>query len=396
MNLAPETIPVDTLRHQRNTLLTQFDPRSFSIDENKIAGISSIHFDTAGDQFIVGDAYGKGHTWPQQGIIGPGFRSPLISYRERENTKYFTEVGYMNPSEKPLGQIYRDQSGDLDTIASKLHRPVWTEVSDLNDDGFDEILICEYGNLTGELSMLVKDGEGFNKQTLLPVPGTITLEIKDMNKDGKKDIIVLAAQGNEGIYILYQKEDLNFSTSQVIKLGPEYGSSWFETLDYNQDGLLDIVYVNGDNADYTIFSKPYHGIRLFLNTGANHFEQKWFYPIYGATRVLAEDFDLDGDYDFAVMSFFPDFKYAPEEIFVYLENTDSQEYTFNSFTLNESQSGRWLVMEKGDVDKDGDTDILLGSFILPPGRENTQILEGWLEKEVDLLFLENKAFPGDP
>ena len=98
---------------------------------------------------------------------------------------------------------------------------------------------------------------------------------------------------------------------------------------------------------------------------------------------------MDGDYDFAVMSFFPDFKYVPEEIFVYLENIDPENYTFKSYTLPESLLGRWLVMEKGDIDKDGDVDLLLGSFILPPGRENISLVKKWVDNKVDLLLLEN-------
>ena len=205
-----------------------------------------------------------------------------------------------------------------------------------------------------------------------------------MNNDGKKDIVALFSQGREGIYIFYQKENLHFDIEQVIALEPEYGSSWFTLLDYDNDGQLDIVLVNGDNADYSLFLKPYHGIRLFINEGSNTFEQKWFYAINGATRVMTEDFDQDGDIDFAVSSFFPDFKNAPEEGFVYLENKNPSAYSFVPHTTKKAASGNWLVMDKGDFDHDGDVDILLGNFDL----FTSEKLKA--NDKQDFLYLENK------
>jgi hypothetical protein len=240
--------------------------------------------------------------------------------------------------------------------------------------------------------MLVQNDAQMEKRTLLPVPGTIKVEIADMDKDGKKDIVVLAAQGNEGVYILFQKDDLQFDLKQALKLPPVYGSSWFELIDYNNDQYLDIVLANGDNADHSIFLKPYHGVRLFLNNSDNSFTEKWFYPIYGATRVLSADYDLDGDLDFAVMSFFPDFDNTLTEGFVFLENKDPAQYLFKSYTFQEAISGRWMVMDQGDYDQDGDIDIALGSFLLPINRKKYKnLIDHWRNETVDVMVLENNA-----
>ena len=41
--------------------------------------------------------------------------------------------------------------------------------------------------------------------------------------------------------------------------------------DFNKDGLKDIIYTCGDNADYSMVLKPYHGVYIFLNEGESRF-----------------------------------------------------------------------------------------------------------------------------
>lgn len=386
---APDSIPVEKNRSERNSPLAQFSPLAITLDKSQSGGITHIGFDSISKQFKVGEYYGRLFTWPNGRELSPRFQSPVIFQNNGEEGLCITEIGYMDPSEESRGRMYRVGAGGMDTLAVALHRPVYSEVTDLNEDGVEELLICEFGDLTGELSLLVKTDSGYDKRTLLGEPGTIKLEIQDMDLDGRKDIVVLASQGNEGVYILYQEGDLQFRREQVIQMGPEYGSSWFELLDYDGDEDLDIVIANGDNADFSIFLKPYHGVRLFLNNGRNTFKQQWFYPVYGATRVLAEDYDQDGDWDFAVMAYFPDVDNSPEEAFIFLENKSPDRYQFEPFTFQESTFGRWLVMDDGDYDGDGDIDIMLGSFLLLPGEQYETLTNRWKRKKVNLLLLEN-------
>ena len=390
INMAPDSIPIDTLRTLKNSPLTQFKSEEINLGEINDAGIINIEFEVLSNQFYIGDTRGEVYKWPIPFDSILKFNSPMISYNKIGNEQLFTEIGILNPSEKSQGMIQRKHLQKWDTLVKNLHRPVFTKVVDLNNDGTNEILICEFGNFSGELSMLVELENGYEKRTILPVPGTINLEIQDMNRDGKKDIVVLASQGNEGIHILYQSGDLQFKSEQVIKMGPEYGSSWFECLDYDRDGDLDIVLANGDNADFTNFPKSYHGIRLFNNDGRNSFVEEWFYPIYGATKVLSEDFDLDGDFDFAVIAYFSDYSNYSGQSFVYLENLGTKNHFVKAYTLINSIKENWLVMDKGDVDHDGDIDLLLGSFVVPSVNDYMSLFNQKKDGKIDLLFLENQ------
>ncbi|MEM9529030.1 MAG: VCBS repeat-containing protein, partial [Bacteroidota bacterium] len=135
--------------------------------------------------------------------------------------------------------------------------------------------------------------------------------------------------------------------------------------------------------------KPYHGLRIFINEQDGQFTQQAFVPIYGCTRVVAHDFDQDGDVDFATTAYFADWENEPNAGFVYLENTDASNFQFSLHTAPAAKDGRWLVMEKGDFDADGDMDLALGSFLLPPGRQYQEIATYWRSSGTELLLLHN-------
>ena len=246
-------------------------------------------------------------------------------------------------------------------LAAGLERPVQAQAADLNGDGRVDYLVCEFGNMIGALSWLENKGGGkFERHVIRATPGAIRAYVNDYNHDGLPDIWALFAQGDEGIFLFTNQGKGRFSEQSVLRFPPSYGSSYFELADFNKDGQPDIVYTCGDNADFSPVLKPYHGVYIFLNDGHNRFRQDYFFPINGCYKALARDFDGDGDLDLATIAFFPDFDHQPEEGFVYLENLGGGD--FKPYSLPQTQRGKWLTMDAGDVDGDGRVDIVLGNF----------------------------------
>ena len=161
-----------------------------------------------------------------------------------------------------------------------------------------------------------------------------------------------------------------------------------ELADFNKDGFDDIVYVCGDNADKTPILKSYHGIYIFLNDGKSNFKQSYFYQLNGAYKAMVRDYDLDGDPDIAAISFFSDYARYPEESFIYLKNKGNLK--FEDYSFPEAPKGRWMVMDAGDMDADGDIDLVLGSFVhfLPLG-DKTGLGEKWVKDGPSVIVLEN-------
>jgi hypothetical protein len=196
----------------------------------------------------------------------------------------------------------------------------------------------------------------------------------------------LMTQADERIIIFYNQGNFQFRLATLAKFDAVHGASYFEVADFNLDGKFDILYTNGDNADFSAILKPYHGVHILLNNGTNEFNESWFYPIHGASAARVLDFDQDGDLDIAVTSFFPDFKNHPDHSFVYFENT-SDGYIPQITPL--ASKGRWITMETADYDGDGDTDILLGSLAFPTLIPK-DLINQWSYDEISILKLENR------
>ena len=94
--------------------------------------------------------------------------------------------------------------------------------------------------------------------------------------------------------------------------------------------------------------------------------------------------------DLAAISFFPDFEHQAQEGFVYFQNQGN--FRFSAFTFPEVSLGRWLVMDVGDIDQDGDQDIALGSLTFEViGGGN--YVDTWIANGIPFAILENTTQP---
>ncbi len=305
---------------------------------------------------------------------------------------HILSIGQLYPNDRKLGVLGLMNEQDFnrpDFQFSDLARPVHFAFADLNTDSLKDYVVCQFGNLVGQFSWFENQGNGqFKENEIKKVPGATVVIPEDLDQDGDQDLITLFGQGDEGVSFFYN-EGTEFIERKVLRTPSVYGSNDMEYLDIDQDGIKDLIVTNGDNGDQTNTLKPYHGVRIYTDDGNRNFTERYFFPFYGASKVRTSDFDLDGDPDLLVMSFFPDSKNNPDQSLVYLRNEG--DWNFTPFEIPGASKGRWMVMDAGDVDDDGDDDVLIGSFALSSAGFTPDLVESWRQGGIHLMYLENKT-----
>ena len=154
-----------------NAKYRQPDPRTtlLKIDEQK-------------HQLYVGDAEAK--TLSILNALGEvqttlPMESAPVNLLLRPDGLYVTLIGSVAPSDLAQGkllQLERSQPGSIHTNAllAALSRPTDVVFADLNGDGREDLIICQYGNILGHLSWFENLGNGKFKEHILikrPAPG---------------------------------------------------------------------------------------------------------------------------------------------------------------------------------------------------------------------------------
>ena len=295
------------------------------------------------------------------------------------------------PHDRADGYLVKIVGGKSTTVLDKLRRPTDVLAEDFTGDGKLDLVVCEYGNLAGGITWL-NGTEGSKRKVLLEQPGILNAAAADFDGDGNLDFAALTAQAREMVMLFIGDGKGGFDPRAVLPRHPGWGHSHLAVADFNGDNAPDLLITNGDNGDLLDPPlRPYNGVRIHLNDGKGNFADEKFFQQPGAYRALARDFDGDGDLDIASISFFADYVNDPESALIYLRQEAPMQFT--RLKLPGAQKARWITMDAGDIDADGDTDLIIAALNLGPGTRQipTKTRRRWGREEVPVLILRNKS-----
>lgn len=324
------------------------------------------------------------------------WNGPIGAVKLLQDEKGFrvVDIGDMIGADTPKGAYwsarnFAELKRGKGKVLDKLQRPVHIAGHDLDGDGLEDLVLSEYGNQLGQITWRkqLPNGE-YESHLLYPDDGAISAYVHDFNGDSLPDIAALVANADEQLLIFTNRGDGTFGRKVIRRFNPTWGSTALEMVDFDGDGLMDLLASNGDNADYPAILKPHHGIRLYRNKGNLEFEEAFYLPMNGAYGTQTADFDQDGDLDIAAVSFYPDYGTGARESFLFFENKGNGE--FASSTIPDHGLGRWMILDAGDLDGDGDLDLVLGAFNVKSTEVPASVSEVWATRNVMIVILENQ------
>lgn len=221
------------------------------------------------------------------------------------------------------------------------------------------------------IQILFNDGAGgliAGEPIALPIQ-VYDLAAADMDDDLDADVLWMERQANQDyvLNIWYNDGDGRSGQLQQVVLQERPWIPMIPT-DFDGDGRTDVI-----------FGRAGRTISVLLNRGVGSFEQRDLFTMggtsYGLEAMAAGDFDLDGDVDIAAT-----YQYVYSYRYTYIKGTQVM------LLLNEGgeslrQSGatglpwqddniRAVSMATGDLDGDGDIDVVITGQTLDDGPPN--------------------------
>ncbi|MFL5244553.1 MAG: FG-GAP repeat domain-containing protein [Gemmataceae bacterium] len=192
-----------------------------------------------------------------------------------------------------------------------LGRVADVQAADFNGDGKLDLVVAVFGwRKTGEILYLENRTKDWSKPVFEPHVvdnrhGAIHVPVCDLNGDGKPDFVALISQEHETIVAFLNEGNGHFRKETIYSAPhPAYGSSGIQLVDLNGDGMLDVLYTNGDSMDSN-YLKPFHGVQWLENRGTFPFVHHPLTTMPGVMRAVAADLDGDGLLDVAAVSWLP-------------------------------------------------------------------------------------------
>lgn len=247
-------------------------------------------------------------------------------------------------------------------------------------DGRLDLVVGQFGYAQGETRWLENKGNwSFESHVVNTQSGCIHTPVADFDGDGALDFVALISQEWEEVHWFRNLGRGRFQGSIVWgSTNEDYGSSGLDIADVNRDGKPDLIYTNGDGFDYAVpGSRPWHGIQWIENKGNGYFRFHRVGDLPGAYSPCATDLNGDGAVDLLAVSCYADWTDPKVVTMMAWLNDGRQVFTPVILAHEPIQLVSAAV---GDLDGNGVPVIVTGGFHAVPPFERMSNITLWRRK----------------
>lgn len=374
---APEELPTLPYYEDTNPLefkLTDLAPQS---EAPMVVNINPVVLDkNIGTEFLIADAetdeikllakFDDG--WQEVKLTDARVpvKTTVADYDlDGDNDILIAVLGAMPPSDWLVGEVVvleqiAPNKYVRKVILTGVGRVTDVEVLDVDKDGDLDIAVAVYGGgVVGEMLWLeYQEKDKYKAHQVLNGSGALSMIPVDLNKDGHIDFVTLIAQEYELVIAMMNDGKGQFKQVHLAQAPhPMFGSTALKVVDLDGDDDMDIVFANGDANDLHMDPKPYHGVQWIENTGNLKFVYREIGRFYGAAAIEIGDLDGDGDMDVVAGSWNNFWQDPKRKTLIWYENDGKEKFTRHDIA-REPLSVVSIALE--DISGNGKLDIVAG------------------------------------